>query len=54
MQPQGPILSGWSGDSWQSPGGIPDSRLAEGSHVGPLGDLGLLIYQLGLDVLLVG
>lgn len=55
MQPQGPVPSGWSGVSWQSPGGIPDPSLAEGSHiVGPLGELGLLIYQLGLEVLLVG
>lgn len=55
VQPQGPVLSGWAGVSWQSPGGIPDPSLAEGSHVvGPLGELGLLIYQLGFEVLLVG
>lgn len=54
VQPQGPVLSGWSGVSWQAPGGIPDPSLAEGSHVvGPLGELGLLIHQLGFEVLLV-
>lgn len=55
VQPQGPVLSGWAGVSWQSPGGIPDPSLTEGSHVvGPLGELGLLIYQLRFEVLLVG